>query len=452
MALKIYNSLTNELEVFQPQEEGRVTMYVCGPTVYDYLHIGNARPLVIFDVIARYFREQNYDLYYVSNITDIDDKIINKATALEISEQEVTQKYTKAFLEDAQDLGNIGEIHRAFATDYMEQIIIFIEKLIDKKIAYVVDGDVYFSIDKAEKYYELSHQQMKNLDVGARITENHKKRNPQDFTLWKKTKIGIKWKAPWGEGRPGWHTECVAIIDSIFKGAIDIHGGGNDLKFPHHDNEIVQAKALDYPYLAKYWMHNGFVQIENEKMAKSTGNMVRLRDAMKQYGAMAVRLWLLMGHYRQPINFTDYALMQCKEIIEKMNETYSYVHVLLDLNKFNKKITLSSEKVIEHKSLFLQALEDDFNTANAITYVQEVLKLLNTHIRLGEKSFSVVAQYLQVLSWMCELLGLKLNSPIRVNATHEKAYNEWKKAKAAKDFTKADDIRELLANEGIYVR
>jgi len=450
--MKIYNSLSNELEEFKPNTPKHVTMYLCGPTVYNYLHIGNARNVVFFDVVARFFAREGYDVHFASNITDVDDKIIERAKAEHISEKEVTTFYTKAFLKDCADLQISSNIKRLYATEYIDDIIDFIQTLIQRDAAYEVDGTVFFSIDKLNTYAELSNQSIEHLLVGARIEKNEQKHSPIDFVLWKPTEDGLNWDSPWGRGRPGWHTECVTMIRSEFAGPIDVHAGGMDLKFPHHDNEIAQAQALGWDKLATYWMHNGFVELDNEKMSKSLGNFVLLKDAIAKYGAATIRYWLLSAHYRQPLMFSESILIEAREIVEKMQETYVNAVTQLKLLKYLTKGTISSEIVIEQQKKFIEAMKTDFNTANAMTVLHEVIKQINIHLRQGEKSFGVLVQYLTLLEEIENILQLFIVKEVHVSEDDILMYHDWKNAKAVKDFKKADTLRQQLAEKGIQVR
>jgi cysteinyl-tRNA synthetase len=450
--IEIINSVSNELEPLQTLEKGKVTIYLCGPTVYNYIHVGNARNVVFFDTVARFLSFSGYEVNFASNITDVDDKIIERARAEGKSEKELTTFYANAFLTDAEMLGVSDKITRLYATDHIGAMITLIEDLISRDAAYVVDGTVFFAIDKMPQYGVLSHQSIEHLLVGARIEQNEAKRSPLDFVLWKSTHEGINWDSPWGRGRPGWHTECIALIRQHFGGPIDIHGGGMDLKFPHHENEIAQAKALGWPQLATYWLHNGFVELDDEKMAKSLGNFVLLKDALEKYGPAALRYWLLSVQYRQPLMFSEAILLEAKHITTKMRQTYEQAYTQLKLHKYVVNGTISSERVIEQQEQFLRALRTDFNTANAITVLHEVIKQVNIHTRQGEKSFSVLVQYLSLLARMDELLVLQIVNEPMITDEDIALYEAWGVAKKEKDFNTADALRATLADKGIAVR
>lgn len=450
--IKLYNTLSNEVEPLVLNEPNVVNMYVCGPTVYNYIHIGNARPVVFFDTVVRFLKSQGYHVNYASNITDVDDKIINEADKAGISEKELTQQYIAEFLFDCESLHVDMGVKRLLATEHISSIIHFIEKLIAIGFAYEVNGTVYFAINEAAQYAELSKQKMEDLLSGARIEHNPDKHHDVDFVLWKPTTMGIKWDSPWGEGRPGWHTECVAMIADEFGGPIDIHGGGMDLKFPHHDNEIVQAKAIGWNKLATYWMHNGFVELDEQKMSKSEGNFFTAREVVETYGAKAVRYWLLSAHYRQPLTFSADILLELQDLVGKMELSYQDAIVQLKLNNYATKSELTSEIVKEQYDKFIEVMSHDFNTANAITVVQESLKQLNIHMRQGEKSFGVLVQYITLLRQFDDILQIGFTTDVLVTETDQQLYMEWKLAKQNKDFAKADLIRDELLTKDIRVR
>ena len=306
MEIKLYNSLSNSLETFKPLHEGKVSMYVCGPTVYNYPHIGNMRPVVVFDTFRRFLTYVGYDVTYVSNFTDVDDKIIKEAQKENKSEKELTEFFINEFKKTSLAIGSQIPSITPKVTEYIQAIISYIDQLVKLGAAYVVDGDVYFRVSKIKDYGALSGINVEDLMVGARIEENSKKESPLDFALWKTTSVGINWDSPWGKGRPGWHTECCVMIDTIFPDHfIDIHGGGYDLKFPHHENEIAQAEAMHRNKIANYWMHNAFINFGNEKMSKSLGNVVLAKDMIEKFSGPVTRLVILSAHYRQPVNFTD---------------------------------------------------------------------------------------------------------------------------------------------------
>ena len=387
--MKIHNTLTRQKEEFIPIDENKIKMYVCGPTVYDYMHIGNARPLVVFDTLRRYMNFRGYDVKYVVNFTDVDDKIINKSIAEGISTKEVTDKYIAAYMEDAKDL-NIDEentIHPR-ATEVMDDIIAFVKGLIDKGMAYESEGDVYFDVSKADDYGKLSGKNIEDLIHGAsnRLdrADGSKKKSPVDFALWKKTKKEgeISWKSPWGDGRPGWHIECSTMSKKILGDTIDIHAGGEDLEFPHHENEIAQSEGLNGKKFANYWMHNGMIQVDGSKMSKSLGNFFTLHDIKKEYDLSVIRFWLLTTNYRQPINFTKEIINQANSSLQRLTNAYFRLE---DLKKSQaeKSQTINQDLIREldsFKNKFIEVMDDDLNTADAITVLFDIAKFINTKI------------------------------------------------------------------------
>ena len=374
--LRFYNSLTNKIEDFVPLKDKEVNIYVCGPTVYNYIHIGNARPVVFYDLVRRYLIFCGYNVKFASNITDIDDKIINKAKELGKTEKEIATYYEKAYFNDTDRLNSLRPDYIPHATEYIPDMINFIEDLISKGFAYNVDGDVYFRIAKINDYGILSNQDQKELNEGARVEVVDKKENPLDFTLWKKTSTGIKWPSPFGEGRPGWHTECVVMIHKLFGNLIDIHGGGMDLKFPHHENEICQCEALYNTHLAKSFLHVGRVDLKGVKMSKSLGNYIFVKDFDTLEKMMVLRLILLFSPYRANINYQDELFEQYKAIYEKWQRAYKQAYYYLQANDLtNKEI---DEDII---STFKSYMDDDFNVQNVQTLVDELVKNINQLFR-----------------------------------------------------------------------
>lgn len=439
MEIKLFNSLSNRIETFVPLEEGKVSMYVCGPTVYDYVHIGNMRPVVVFDTLRRFLSYIGYQVTYVSNYTDVDDKIITKAQKTGKTEKEITDFYIGEFEKDVHLIHSILPNITPRVTEYMPQIISFIDELVKKDAAYIVDDDVYFKVSADPQYGMLSNTNTEDLLIGARIDENMKKQSPLDFTLWKKTDVGVQWDSPWSRGRPGWHTECVVMIQSLFKnGRIDIHGGGFDLKFPHHENEIAQSMASKGHAIANYWMHNGFININSEKMSKSLGNVVTAHEALTKYGGNTVRLLLLSTHYRAPVNFADDMLNNNEKEIQKMQTTYRQIGVKLQLASLS--ITEGKASDIE---AFLKALADDLNTSNALSEVFRVMKDGNTLLRSREIDYEKLQGIFFTLKDMFSILGLEMNVPVLTSSDRE-LYNDYLKAKQEKDFAKSDEIRQIL--------
>ena len=439
MEIRLFNSLTNKVEIFKPIKEGKVSMYVCGPTVYDYVHVGNMRPVVVFDVLRRFFEYVGYDVTYVSNYTDVDDKIITKAKNTGKSEKEITDFYIGEFEKDVHEIHSRLPNITPRVTDTMPQIIDFIDNLVKIGAAYVVDDDVYFKVGSDEKYGVLSNTNTSDLLVGARIDENMKKLSPLDFTLWKKTDVGVRWSSPWSDGRPGWHTECVVMINSLFEGGrIDIHGGGFDLKFPHHENEIAQSEVCHGHAIANYWMHNGFININSEKMSKSLGNVVTAHEALKTYGGNTVRLLLLSTHYRAPVNFAPEMLASNEKEILKMQTAYRQIGVKLQLNNISVEEGTPSDM-----TGFISALADDLNTSNALSELFKVLKEGNTLLRTREIDFERLTGVFFSLKDMLSILGLELELPILTEEDKE-LFKEYDLSKANKDFAKSDEIRKVL--------
>lgn len=444
MEIKIYNSLTNKIEELKTIKPNEVSLYVCGPTVYNYVHIGNMRPVVVFDTFVKFLRYIGYKVTHVSNYTDVDDKIIKRALELNKSEKEVTETYIAAFEEDLAKINAAKPNVTPKVTEYMPQIIDFIAELIEKNAAYVVDGDVYFRVASVKDYGKLSNTRIDDLLVGARIDENSKKESPLDFTLWKHTDVGIKWDSPWSKGRPGWHTECVVMINSLFEnGLIDIHGGGFDLKFPHHENEIAQCEACHSHNLANYWMHNGFININNEKMSKSLGNVVTAHEALKQYGGNSVRLLLISTHYRAPVNFSTDLLESNKNELVKMANTLKQLAVKLQ----------AEEKPLEgykasYITPFLETLADDLNTSNALSELYGVIKLANQTLRQKDANIVAIGELFQTLKDELYILGLDIPYPV-LTGDDKKLLKDYNLAKEKKDFETSDKLRVILAQKNI---
>ena len=440
MEVKLYNSLNNKIEVFKPIKENEVTCYVCGPTVYNYVHIGNMRPVVTFDILRRLFIRLGNKVTFISNFTDIDDKIIKQAKEEGVSEKEIAEKYIEAFENDRENIHSLKPDFQPRVTETMEDIVDFINQLVEKGFAYVVDGDVYFRVNKIKDYGTLSNMKIEDLVVGARIDENSLKESPLDFTLWKKTEDGIKFDSPWSEGRPGWHSECVVMINKIVPGGqIDIHGGGFDLKFPHHENEIAQEEALHNHKIANYWMHNGFINVDNVKMSKSLGNVKRAVDLLKEYGGNTVRFVLINSYYRTPVNFSDELLLSAKKEVEKIYQTYSKLAVklqLLNQDISNYEGTLKSEE-------FILALCDDLNTPNALTELYKILKEANVSLRSNLSDIEQLKQLFFTLKDMLDLLGLEFDLPV-LTREDIKLFEEYNLAKQNKDFAKSDELRLVL--------
>lgn len=447
--IKIYNSLTNRLEEFKPIKEGEVSMYVCGPTVYSSIHIGNSRPVIFFDTVARFFTYYGYNVKFVSNFTDIDDKIIKKAIEEGVSEKEISERYIKDISELYKKLNCLPHYKNPKVTENMNNIISFIDKMISVGGAYEEDGDVYFDVQKCSEYGVLSGQTVENLLNGVRIENNGKKHNPIDFTLWKKTETGVKWNSPFGEGRPGWHTECVVMIDDIFGGPIDIHGGGNDLKFPHHDNEIAQSVCVHNHKIANYWIHNGRIDLNGMKMSKSEGNVLWANDLLEKYPYQVYRLMMLNVPYRQLLNYKDELFVQSTNDYEKIKRAYISLYRKLELaDKLDFNVDLTKEEILNIKNNFIASMENDFNTANAITSVFSMTKLANNLIRDVNTSFDTLMQALKCLKELLWVLGIEVD--IKPLTTEEKdLVNKWNLAKREKRFEEADELRLEIVKRNI---
>ncbi len=444
--MKLFNSMSQKIEEFKPITEGQVSMYVCGPTVYNYPHIGNARPIVVFDTLKRTFMAIGYKVKMVSNYTDVDDKIIKVAKECGISEKEVTEKFIKAYNDDRLALHAMMPDAAPKVTETMDAIIAFIDLLVKKEHAYVVDGDVYFRVSSVENYGKLSNQQIDDLMVGARIDENSKKENPLDFTLWKRTEEGIKWESPWSVGRPGWHTECVVMINKEFDGnhLIDIHGGGMDLKFPHHENEIAQSRAAYETGIANYWIHNGMVNIDGEKMSKSLGNVIWAKDMIEKIGGDTLRWLFLSSHYRSPLNINEEAIETAKKELNKVKTPLKQAYVKAGL----AGVDLKEEYDVESFHTFLTAMEDDLNTPNAFAAIFDVVKQLNQVVRQKEIDFTALGLKVNAVEKMLDVLGIE-NHRIVLSEEDKNLHAEWRNAVTQKDFELADKFRAQLIEKGI---
>lgn len=449
--IKLYNSLTNKIEEFKSIKDKEVMMYVCGPTVYSNIHIGNSRPVIFFDTVARFFKYVGYNVTYVSNFTDIDDKIIKRAREEGVTEKEISEKYISEIKKTYERLNCLPHDANPKVTETMDDIISFIEMLIEKGGAYVVDGDVYFDVSKINEYGVLSGQTVENLIKGARIEQNEKKKNPIDFTLWKATDEGVKWKSPWSEGRPGWHTECVVMINKIFKGPIDIHGGGLDLKFPHHDNEIAQSICAFNNKIANYWMHNGRIDLGGVKMSKSLGNVLWANDLLDKVPYQVYRLLILNVPYRQPLNYKEELLQQATNDYEKIKRSYISLYRDLEMNDFTfDKVEITYENLQNEKETFVEAMSNDFNTANAITSIFKMSKIINNLIRDKNASGEIKKQAMQLYKEMLWVLGIEVDiTPLTPD--EKNIVCKWYEARNNKDFTLADELRKEINERKIVL-
>jgi len=443
--MKLYNSYTLKVEEFKPIKQGEVSMYVCGPTVYNHAHIGNARPIVVFDTLRRTLEAKGLKVKFVSNFTDVDDKIINKAIEEGVNEREIADRYIKAYNDVRNSLNIIPVDVTPRVTDTMDEIIAFIDNLVKNGHAYQVGGDVFFDVESDEKYGELSHQKLDDLNAGARVEENGAKKNPQDFALWKQTEKGIKWNSPWGEGRPGWHTECVVMINKEFgDGMIDIHGGGRDLKFPHHENEVAQCECVHNHHLANYWIHNGMLETKGGKMSKSLGNTQWAKDVIAEHGANLVRWFLLSGKYRDSLIYDDETFNAAKTELQKIETVLKQVEVKSQI----ADVKLTDERNEEKYNEFLTQMEDDLNTPNAYMVIFDTVKLLNQNLRTKDIDYKEVSKNYNAINSMLEILGIFIK---KVELTKEDVdtYNAWNEAKSQKDFETADKYRAILTEKGI---
>ena len=442
MEIKLYNSMSNSLEVFKPIKENEVSLYLCGPTIYNHAHIGNARPAIVFDVFTKFLRYIGYKVTFMSNLTDVDDKIINQAIKENCSEKEITDKYSKAYFDMLASLNIQKADITPRVTENIEQILAFIQDLVDKGYAYEVNGNVYFRVSKIEDYGKLANINKEELEVGARIEENKEKENPLDFALWKNTDVGIKWDSVFGKGRPGWHTECVVMINNNYpEHLIDIHGGGNDLKFPHHVNEIAQSKALYNTNIANYWMHNGMINIDGEKMSKSLGNFRYAKDLVEEHGGNIIRMCLLSAPYRSPVNFGEELFASSKTSVDKILNAAKQANIKLQVNEYKND---EYDKEIVDK--FLNELADDLNLANGFTILYEVLKLINVNVRAN--NLENTSLYFNTLLELNKILSFDLQLK-EMTEEAKQLYQKWDMAKKEKDFVNADLYRNELMDMGV---
>jgi cysteinyl-tRNA synthetase len=469
MSLRVYNTLSGKKEDFEPLEPGKVKMYVCGVTVYDYCHIGHARANIVFDVIFRYLQYIGFDTTYVRNYTDVDDKIINRANERGIPSQELAEEFIRAFDEDMDALGLVKPTHEPRATAYIDEIINISQQLIDKGLAYEAGGDVYYQVDGFPDYLKLSKRNKDEMLAGARIVPGEHKRNPMDFALWKTAKPGEpSWNSPWGPGRPGWHIECSAMSSSLLGDSFDIHGGGRDLIFPHHENEIAQSEGASGKPFVKYWIHNGFVNVNQEKMSKSLGNFFTIRDILKVYDAEVVRFFILTAHYRSPIDFSDHNLKEARTGLSRFYEALQSAEQTTSAIPADPSAP-SSTLGAELKQQFVEAMNDDFNTALAIAHLFEGVRSINRLIATKKfaKKPDLVAQVKDLHATITELgsvLGILESAPqqwlekvrqaglagLDISREEiERLIDERLGARQNKDFERGDEIRAELEERGI---
>ncbi|WJY26988.1 cysteine--tRNA ligase [Sporosarcina trichiuri] len=454
MTIQIYNTLTRKKEPFVPLEEGKVKMYVCGPTVYNYIHIGNARPVIAFDTVRRYLEYRGFDVTYVSNFTDVDDKIIKTANELGEEVPELTERFIQAYFEDVGALGcGKADMHPR-VTDHIQDVIDFIALLIEKGYAYEAEGDVYFRTRKFDGYGKLSHQSIDELKVGARIEASERKDGALDFVLWKAAKEGeISWTSPWGEGRPGWHIECSVMARQLLGDTIDIHAGGQDLTFPHHENEIAQSEALTGEPFARYWMHNGYINIDNEKMSKSLGNFVLVHDIIQQIDPQVLRFFILSVHYRSPVNFAQDLVESAANGLGRIRTAYENIGHRLAVSADNgDQHDIWLHKIRQQQILFEEAMDDDFNTANAIAAIFELASLANVYLREKNTETAVLEAFQETFRRLMSVLGLPFRDKEELHDDAvEQLIEDRQTARKNKDFARADEIRDTLKAQGILL-
>ncbi|MFC5713771.1 cysteine--tRNA ligase [Thalassorhabdus alkalitolerans] len=453
MTVSIYNTLTRKKEPFKPLEENKVKMYVCGPTVYNYIHIGNARPAIVFDMVRRYLDYKGYEVMYISNFTDVDDKIIKAANQLGEEVPALAEKFIEAYHEDTKALGvKEADLHPR-VTDTMEDIITFITLLEDKGYAYEAEGDVYFKTKAFDSYGKLSDQSIEDLQLGSRIEVGEKKKDPLDFVLWKKAKEGeISWDSPWGKGRPGWHIECSAMVKKYLGDTIDIHAGGQDLAFPHHENEIAQSEALTGKAMANYWMHNGYIKVDNEKMSKSLGNFVLVHDIIKEHPADVVRFFMLQAHYRTPINFSSELLESAKSSLDRIKSTVSNLEHRLEESADAGDEEEWLKLIDQHKKTFIKEMDDDFNSANGIAVLFDIVKEANRCMQAEHSSKKVLSAFIGIIKEIGDILGLTVEEEKEILDEEIEALIQKRiQARKNRDFTLADKIRDDLKEQGIIL-
>ncbi len=456
--MKIYNTLTRQKQEFVPIKEGEVKMYACGPTVYNYIHIGNARPLIIFDTLRRYLEYRGYKVTFVQNFTDVDDKMINRANEEGITVKELGERFIDEYFKDAKALGVHAATVHPKATENIDAIIEIVKKLEENGYAYNVDGNVYFAAKKFKEYGKLSKQPLEDLEAGARIDVNEAKKDAMDFALWKKQKEGEPaWDSPWGLGRPGWHIECSAMVNKYLGETIDIHGGGQDLIFPHHENEIAQSECANSKPFANYWMHNGYINVDNRKMSKSLGNFSAVRDILAKYDGETVRFFMLSAHYRNPVNFSDTLMEQSKSAVERVYTCIDNLEFLLK-NSVEREASESDREILEKlkgfKEKYIAAMDDDLNTADAIAAIFDIVYMANTELSQEEANTkSVIEAILAMMRELGGVLGLFVKSGEKsLDEEVEELIEKRSKARAEKDWATADAIRDKLKEMNIVLK
>ncbi len=450
--LKLYNTLTRKKEDFVPIEPRKVKMYSCGPTVYNYFHIGNARPFIIFDTLRRYLEYRGYEVDFVQNFTDIDDKMIKRANEEGITVKELADRFIGEYFTDAHGLGIKEATVHPKATENIDAIIGIINKLIEKGYAYNVNGDVYFRVKKFKDYGKLSHQPLENLEAGARIEVGAHKEDPMDFTVWKAKKEGEPaWESPWGEGRPGWHIECSAMVNKYLGETIDIHSGGQDLIFPHHENEIAQSEAANGVPFAHYWLHNGYINVDNRKMSKSLNNFFTVRDVAKEFDYDVIRFFMLSAHYRNPINFSHELLCQARSGLERIKNCFDSLEFLKKTASDGECNDAVKKELEKFRQRFTDAMDDDINTADAISVIFDLVKYINITAD-GSQSLATAEAAQSMLCELAGVLGIEIKDKQEfLDADIEKLIEDRNEARKAKDFKRADEIRDTLKENGIVL-
>lgn len=455
--MKVYNTLTKRKEEFKELNRGTVKFYCCGPTVYNFIHIGNARPICVCDVIRRFLRYKGFDVIYAQNFTDIDDKIIRKANEEKVSFLEISKKYIDEYIKDAKGLNIKKATYHPLATENIDGIISIISKLLEKGYAYKSsNGDVYFDVAKFRNYGKLSRQSIEDLEAGARIDVNEKKKNPLDFALWKNSKENEPyWESPFGKGRPGWHIECSAMVYRYLGETIDIHFGGQDLIFPHHENEIAQSESFTGKTLSNYWMHNGYINVNNQKMSKSLNNFFTVRDVANKFGYEVIRYFMISSHYRSPLNYSEDILEQCKNSLERLyscrnNLDFVYNNLTLE---YSKDDDILEKKLLKHKIDFMNSMEDDFNTADALSSLFNLTKEINTLVYSKNVSKKLILLAKTIFDELCEILGILYNrKKVTIEEKVKELIEKRELARKLKKFEEADAIRGELASLGIKLQ
>ena len=450
--MKLYNTLTRQKEEFVPLSSGEVKMYSCGPTVYNYFHIGNARPFIVFDTLRRYFEYQGNKVTFIQNFTDIDDKMINKANDEGITVKELGERYIEEYFKDADALGIMRASYHPKATEHIEAIIDIIKRLEEKGYAYNVDGNVYFSTKKFDEYGKLSHQPLDELEAGVRIDISEQKQDAMDFALWKSQKPNEPaWESPWGRGRPGWHIECSAMANKYLGETIDIHSGGQDLIFPHHENEIAQSECANGAPFARYWIHNGYINIDNRKMSKSLGNFFTVRDVLQEFDAEIVRFFMLSAQYRTPINFSKELMTQAKTGLDRIYNTIYNLEFLAESAADGAVDQQITELLAKHKNLFIEAMDDDLNTALAISVLFDLSREVNSVITAGDTKPSMLA-VVDIIKELGRVLGiLQREKEKNLDGEIEVLIEKRQQARKDKNFALADEIRDTLKSQGIIL-